>query len=305
MNAQSELGDFLRNRRAALRPEDVGLQSYGSRRRVPGLRREELALLAGVSVTHYTRLEQGQSTNASDAVLDAVARALRLTEDECSHLRDLARPARPGRGRRALPTEQAGPGVRQLIEAMTDVPAVVLDRRNDVLAWNPLGHALLAGHLDAAAAESPSKRPNLTRMLFLDERTRELYADWKEEAQTALAALRLVAGRHPDDRPLAELIGQLAMQSPEFATMWSRHPVRNCVSGTKHLLHPLVGPLELAFETMQLAETGHRMLAYSAEPGTASEAALRLLAGTSAETTQGEANAGSALPFTTMPPESR
>ncbi|MFJ6701151.1 helix-turn-helix domain-containing protein [Streptomyces sp. NPDC091272] len=278
MNTQSELGDFLRNRRATLQPEEVGLQSHGVRRRVPGLRREELALLAGVSVTHYTRLEQGQSTNVSDAVLDAIAIALRLTEDETAHLRDLARPTRT---RRPAPAraDNAGTTIRQLLAAMPDVPAVVLNRRNDVLAWNPLGHALLAAHLDADSPDRSARRPNLTRLLFLDEETRRLYPHWDDEARTALAALRLVAGRYPDDRPLAELIGQLTMKSAEFTTLWSRHPVRGCVSGTKHLQHPLVGRMELAFETMQLAGgNGQRMLAYSAEPGTASEAALRLLA---------------------------
>ncbi|MFJ8647398.1 helix-turn-helix domain-containing protein [Streptomyces sp. NPDC093546] len=284
MGTQSELGAFLRSRRARLRPEDVGLPPHGTRRRVPGLRREELALLAGVSVTHYTRLEQGQSTNASEAVLDAIARALRLSEDECAHLKDLARPARPRRAQAPRP-EHARPGLRNLLNAMGEVPAVVLDRRNDVLAWNPLGHALLAGHIDPDSPDSPTQRPNLTRMLFLDAHTRELYTEWEEEARTALAALRLTAGRHPDDRHLAELIGQLAMNSPEFSAMWSRHPVRNCTSGAKRFHHPLVGPMELEFESMHLSDaSGQRLLAYSAEPGTPSEAALRLLSAATADT---------------------
>ena len=279
MDTPSVLGDFLRSRRARLQPEDVGLQAYGARRRVPGLRREELAQLAGVSVTHYTRLEQGQSTNASDAVLDAIARALRLNADETAHLRDLARPAVPTR-QAPLRPDHARPAVTQLIAAMTDVPAVILDRRNDVLAWNPLGHALLAWHIDFSSPRSPSERPNLTRMLFLDEHTRELHTAWEEEAKTSVAALRLIAGRHPDDRRLAELIGRLAMKSDEFAAMWSRHPVRSCTSGTKVLHHPFVGALELSFESMQLADgSGQRMLAYSAPAGSASEAGLQLLAG--------------------------
>ena len=266
MDTPSVLGDFLRSRRARLQPEDVGLQAYGARRRVPGLRREELAQLAGVSVTHYTRLEQGQSTNASDAVLDAIARALRLNADETAHLRDLARPAAPARQAPLRPDHAR--------------PAVTLDRRNDVLAWNPLGHALLAWHIDFGSPQSPSERPNLTRMLFLDEHTRELHTAWEEEAKTSVAALRLIAGRHPDDRRLAELIGRLAMKSDEFAAMWSRHPVRSCTSGTKLLHHPFVGALELSFESMQLADgSGQRMLAYSAPAGSASEAGLQLLAG--------------------------
>ncbi|BAJ25919.1 MULTISPECIES: helix-turn-helix transcriptional regulator [Kitasatospora] len=280
MDTPSVLGDFLRSRRARLQPEDVGLRAYGARRRVPGLRREELAQLAGVSVTHYTRLEQGQSTNASDAVLDAIARALRLNTDETAHLRDLARPAAPARPAPLRP-DYARPAAAQLIAAMTDVPAVILDRRNDVLAWNPLGHALLAGHIDYTAPQSPSERPNLTRMLFLDEHTRELHTAWEDEAKTSVAALRLTAGRHPDDRRLAELIGQLAMKSDEFAGMWSRHPVRSCTFGTKLLHHPFVGALELSFESMQLADdSGQRMLAYSAPAGSPSQAGLQLLAGT-------------------------
>lgn len=272
----TELGDFLRTRRARLRPEQVGLASYGARR-VPGLRREELAQLAGVSVTYYTRLEQGQSQNASDDVLDAIARALRLDDDEIAHLRDLARPAR--RKRRAAPRpESARPGTTQLIAAIDGVAAVSMDRRSDVLAWNPLGHQLLAGHLPADSPQSAANRPNLVRMLFLDPHTRELYSRWDEEARRAVASLRLVAGRHPDDRHLAELIGELCMKSGEFSALWSRHPVLNCTFGVKHFAHPYVGQLELQFEVVTLTDdSAHRILMYSAEPGTPSEAALRLL----------------------------
>ncbi|WP_410537749.1 helix-turn-helix domain-containing protein [Streptomyces sp. KL2] len=277
MSASSELGDFLRNRRGDLRPEDVGLLRHTGRRRVPGLRREELAMLAGVSVTHYTRLEQGRATTASDSVLDAIARALRLTDDETAHLKDLARPAASRRAP-APRAEYASASARQLLSAMTAVPALVLDRRNDILAWNRLGHALLAGHLDAKGPDSPSARPNLTQLLFLDENFRTLYADWHEEAQLAVASLRLVAGRHPDDRRLAELVGQLVMRSPDFASRWARHPVRTCTSGVKHFRHPLVGAMELAFENLHIpGDSGQRMIAYSAEPGSPSDAALRLL----------------------------
>jgi hypothetical protein len=161
---------------------------------------------------------------------------------------------------------------------MTAVPALVLDRRNDILAWNRLGHALLAGHLDPNGPESPDARPNLTRLLFLDEHFRTLYADWNEEAQLAVASLRLVAGRHPDDRRLAELVGQLVMRSPDFASRWARHPVRTCTSGIKHFHHPVVGAMELAFENLHIpGDSGRRMIAYSAEPGSPSDAALRLL----------------------------
>ncbi|MGW1077885.1 helix-turn-helix domain-containing protein [Streptomyces sp. NPDC002537] len=277
MDIPAELGDFLRTRRARLQPEDVGLVAYGARRRVPGLRREELALLAGVSVAYYTRLEQGQSGNASDGVLDALARALRLTPDEHAHLRNLARPGRgvprPAAGRAG----SAGPGVRQLVAAMA-VPALVLDARYDVLAWNPQAHALLAGHLDPDGPGRPEERPNTQRLLFLDPHARELYPRWEEEARRAVSSLRVAAGEYPDDRALAELVGELSMRSPEFAELWARHPVRSCTSGVKEFHHPLVGRMSLSFEMMRLPDTGGQgLLALSAEPGSPSEAALGLL----------------------------
>ncbi|GJF28114.1 transcriptional regulator [Kitasatospora sp. NE20-6] len=276
MDTPTELGEFLRTRRARLLPEDVGLVSYGARR-VPGLRREELAQLAGVSSAYYTRLEQGQSSNASEAVLDAIARALRLNEDEQVHLRNLARPHRGSGRRRPERPEYARAGTRQLVAAL-DVPVVLLDRRSEVLAWNALGHALVAGHLDASAPDRPADRPNLQRLLFLDPHTRELYPLWEEEARRAVASLRITAGRHADDLRLAGLVGELLMKSPEFAELWSRHPVRNCVEGVKSFHHPLVGPMELSFETVRLAdESGHWMLMYSAEPGSPAEAGLRML----------------------------
>ncbi|GII75048.1 transcriptional regulator [Sphaerisporangium rufum] len=275
--ATGELGAFLRGRRARLTPQDAGLVSYGARR-VPGLRREELAQLAGVSMTYYTRLEQGQSANASESVIESLARALMLDDDERRHLHDLARP-RPARRRRTARPEVARPGTRRLIDAMREVPAVILGRRSEVLAWNRLGHRLLAGHLDEAAPDRPADRPNLTWMLFLDPHTRELYSRWAEEGDRAVASLRLVAGRHPDDPELTALIGELCVKSPEFAARWARHPVRRCLSGTKHLRHPELGDLELEFEVLDLAdETGHRMITYTAAPGTYSQAALQLLA---------------------------
>ncbi|MBA2808211.1 helix-turn-helix domain-containing protein [Streptomyces sp. KM273126] len=278
MDAPSQLGDFLKSRRAALRPEDVGITPNLTRRRVTGLRREELATLAGVSITHYTRLEQGRATGASDGVLEAIARTLRLTDDETAHLKDLARPTTASSRRAALRVEHAGASARQLLAAMTDVPALALDRRNDVLAWNQLGHALLAGHLAPNGPDMPAGRPNLTRMLFLDEQYRALYTNWNEEAQLAVASLRLIAGRHPDDRSLAELIGQLTMNCDEFASQWARHPVRTCTSGVKRLRHPLVGAMDLSFENLVIPGTsGQRLIAYTAEPGSPSEAALRLL----------------------------
>ncbi|MGW6740848.1 helix-turn-helix transcriptional regulator [Streptomyces sp. NPDC055025] len=277
MDTPAELGEFLRTRRARLKPEDVGLVSYGAQRRVPGLRREELAQLAGVSPAYYARLEQGQSGNASEGVLDALARALRLSDDEHTHLRNLAR---PGRARRRPPERAVcvRPGTKQLIDAMDGVPAIVLDRRSDVLAWNPLGHGLVGDHLDFAAPDRQTGRPNLQRLLFLDPHTRELYPRWEEEARRAVSSLRLMAGRCPDDRRLAELVGELLMKSPEFAALWQRHPVRNCVSGVKSFHHPLVGPMELSFETLRMPdESGQWTLMYSARRGSPAEAGLSLL----------------------------
>jgi transcriptional regulator with XRE-family HTH domain len=276
-SATGALGEFLRSRRARLSPEDAGIVSYGARR-VPGLRREELAQLAGISATYYTRLEQGQSTNASETVIDAIARALGLDDDERTHLHDLAKPARTKRRRPARP-DAARAGTVRLINAMADVPAVVMGRRSEVLAWNHLGHALLAGHYDFDASRRPADRPNLTRMLFLDPHTRELYARWDEEAARAVASLRLVAGRYREDPALADLVGELTLKSDTFAALWCKHPVHNCLSGRKRFHHPEVGDFELEFEMLHLPDdTGHRILTYTAIPGTPSDEALRLLA---------------------------
>jgi transcriptional regulator with XRE-family HTH domain len=276
MEDSATLGDFLRSRRSRLTPGEVGIMSYGARR-VPGLRREELAQLAGVSVTYYTRLEQGQSNRASESVIDALARALTLTEDERAYLHNLARPA-PEKPRRPAKPARVRRGTRQLIEAVTDIPAVVIGVRNEVLAWNTLGHLLLAGHLDVDAPDRPADRPNLIRMLFLDHHHRDLYPRWDVAAACAVASLRLMVSRHRDDRELAELIGELTMNSPEFASLWSKHPVANHASGPRHLRHPEVGELTLELETMQLSdEPDHRILMYSAPHGSPSHAALQLL----------------------------
>lgn len=276
MSNLNELGEFLRVRRAALQPEDVGLLNYGIRR-VPGLRREELAMLAGVSITYYTRLEQGLSTNASESVISSIAQALGLNTDERAHLFNLARPGKTKRRTLAKP-DKASPGTARLVRSMFTTPAVVLGRRSEVLAWNPLGHRLVAGHLDLAAPDSPSTRPNMTRMLFLDPHTRELYSRWQKEATRAVASLRLLAGMSSDDPGLAALVGELTMKSPEFATMWAKHPVENCMSGLKHMHHPEVGDLELNFEVLtQNDESGHRILMYTADPGTPAAEALQLL----------------------------
>lgn len=259
------------------------MRSHPGLRRVAGLRREELAVLAGVSVTHYTRLEQGRGDGTSEEVLTAVADALRLSDDERAHLKDLARAARTRRRTSPpRPQDRVTPAMRNLLGAMPDVPAVVLDRGNDVLAWNRVGHALLAGHLGYDDPARPADRPNLTDILFLGPQGRDLYQNWEEEAQLAVASLRLVAGRHPGDGAVSRVVGRLAVQSREFAALWARHPVRTCTEGVKHLRHPLVGTMELTFQSLTLPGSGgQRMIAYSADPGTPSEAALRLLAGLS------------------------
>jgi transcriptional regulator with XRE-family HTH domain len=274
--AGSELGEFLRSRRDALTPERAGIVSYGMRR-VPGLRREELAQLAGMSVAYYTRLEQGQSVAASDSILDTLARALQLLDDERLHLFELARP-RPSRRRRPPRPEHASPGGIQLLDAMTGVPALILGRRNDVLGWNRLGHALLAGHLPFDTPQDPARRPNVVRMLFRDPHTRELYRSWDDEAALVVASLRFVAAQYPDDRALAELVGELSMNSPEFAALWAKHTVKLCSSGTKHLHHPEVGDLDTHYEALHLPDAeGQRLLTHTAAPGSGSAHALQLL----------------------------
>lgn len=231
-------------------------------------------MLAGVSSTYYTRLEQGQNVNASDSVLEALAKALALNPAERAHLFDLSRRTTAVR---PMVQEQgcARPSARRLIDSMREVPALILGRRSDVLAWNRLGHLLVASHLPFTSPDTPDTRPNLTRMLFLDEPTRRLYTRWDEEAARAVASLRLVVGRYADDPGLTEFVQRLLADSSEFHQLWVTHPVDNCVSGMKFFNHPLVGPLELDFEALTTPdESGHRVLMYNARAGSASAAAL-------------------------------
>jgi transcriptional regulator with XRE-family HTH domain len=276
MRDGTTLGDFLRSRRDRLKPEDVDISSYGARR-VPGLRREELAQLAGVSVTYYSRLEQGQSHQASPSVIDSLADALQLSDDERVYLHTLARPAKAKPRRLARPAT-ARPSTRQLLDALGDLPAILIGTRTEVIAWNALGHLLFAGHLDADAPDRVADRPNLTRMLFLDPHHRDLYPHWETAAACAVASLRIAASHHKNDLGLAELIGDLSMNSAEFAEMWSRHPVANHTYGTRQLRHPEVGELTLELETLSLSDgSGHRILMYSAPNSSPSQAALQLL----------------------------
>ncbi|TDU05648.1 helix-turn-helix protein [Streptomyces sp. 846.5] len=279
MSKQQQLGEFLHKRRSQLQPADVGVQVFGDLRRVPGLRRDELAQLAGVSLSYYTRLEQGTSMNASTEVLDALARALHLDEVERLHLHDLASATRRGSKPRKLVPEQAGEMTKQLVHAFGDAPAVVLGRRSDVLAWNRTGHALFAGHLDPNSAAHPGQRPNTARMVFLDAHTRDLFVDWRKKARDVVGKLRLAAGQYPEDPGLAALIGELTMKSPEFAAMWSEHKVRKWDIATYQMHHPLVGPMHLTLQTLPIPqEPGQRIVVATAEADSPSEAALLLLA---------------------------
>ncbi|MFH8462986.1 helix-turn-helix domain-containing protein [Streptomyces sp. NPDC017991] len=285
MNKHGHLAEFLQARRSRLRPEDVGLRTYGERRRVPGLRREELAMLAGISAPYYTRLEQGQSRNASREVLDAVASALRLDDSERAHLHTLAStPKRRGPGARPRP-ERVTPATSALLAAVDGTPAVVIGRRSDVLAWNRPGHGLFAGHLDhdspadPGGAGDPGRRPNMARLVFLDAHTRELYVDWPAKARAVVGNLRLTAGRHPDDPLLAALIGELTMHSREFATMWADHRVLACDVADYEMRHPLVGTVTVTQQTLQSPQgDGPSLVVATADPGSPSAAALALLA---------------------------
>ncbi|WP_043667083.1 helix-turn-helix transcriptional regulator [Streptomyces xylophagus] len=280
MDKKPRLGEFLKMRRSQLRPADVGIPDFGERRRVPGLRRDELARLAGVGLSYYTRLEQGQSLNASPEVLDALARALSLDEVERAHLHDLARAARRSAVQRRPAPERAADTTRQLLAAFGDAPALVLGRRSDVLAWNRTAHALFAGHLDPEIPDRPDQRPNTARLVFLDAHTRDLYdVDWPKKARDVVGKLRLAAGQHPDDPRLAALIGELTMKSEEFASMWSEHRVRKWDLATYRMHHPLVGRMRLNLQTLNVPqEEGQRIVVATADSGTASETSLRLLA---------------------------
>ncbi|MGK4578556.1 helix-turn-helix transcriptional regulator [Kitasatospora sp. HPMI-4] len=280
MQRTSELGAFLRSRRSRLQPRDVGLNPVGARRQVPGLRREELAHLAGVSVAYYIRLEQGQSHQASDGVLDALARALRLDDIETAHLHNLAKPMRAHR-HEPLP-ERPRPQLCAMLDSFNTVPAYIVGRRTDVLAWNRPAHALLAAHLDYEAPHGSAEgRPNMTRLLFLDPHQRKLYPDWNRRAGDAVAALRRSTGAFPDDRDLLALIIQLTTLSEEFTELRAAHPIGECGSTTERYHHPLIGSLTLDEEVMHLpSDPGQSLVVLNAEPDSPSASALQLLATT-------------------------
>jgi transcriptional regulator with XRE-family HTH domain len=279
VDSRTEIRDFLTTRRARITPERAGLPVYGGHRRVAGLRREEVALLAGVSVDYYTRLERGDLSGVSDSVLDALVRALQLDEAERIHLFDLARAANTSmatataRGRRR-PAPPLRTNVQRLLDAMTMATAYVRNGRMDVLGANQLGRAVFASLFETAAAT-----PNIARFMFLDVKAQSLYRDWESLAGDTVALLRAEAGRDPYDRGLTDLIGELSTRSEVFRSWWAAHNVRLHRTGVKHLHHPVVGDLTLAYESMELtADPGLRLNAYSAEPGSRSQEGLDLLA---------------------------
>jgi transcriptional regulator with XRE-family HTH domain len=272
----AEIRDFLSTRRARITPEQAGLPVYGGNRRVKGLRREEVAMLAGVSVDYYVRMERGGLAGASESVLDALAEALRLDEAERTHLYALAREsgARGGLRKRSAPAA-VRPQVQQLLDAMTDAPAWVRNGRHDIVAMNQLARALYSPVL-----ADPRRPANTTRFVHLQpEAARQFFVDYDRIANDAAAMLRLEAGRNPHDKALIELVGELSTRSELFRRRWASHDVTFHRSGQKRLRHPVVGQLDLDFEGMELASSpGLHLNVYTAAAGTPTADALRLLA---------------------------
>lgn len=280
---RNALGEFLRARRGLVRPEDVDLPA-GGRRRVAGLRREEVAQLAGVSHDYYVRLEQGRERHPSTQVVDALARALVLDEDAVAHLHELARPT--VRRRRAPRRERVSPHLVRLMAAWPNTPAVVLGRCLTVLANNPLGRALYAGH---------TYSDDLVRLAFLDPDARDFYPEWEQVAANTVGGLRAAAGLDPDDPLLVETVGELSVKSAEFRELWARHDIRRKSHETKRLHHPLVGELNLTFEALTVnGAPGQQLIVYQAEPGSPSEEALAVLGSLAADLPAGHSDAGSA-----------
>ena len=270
--SNTELRDFLRSRRARITPEEAGLPPQPGARRVPGLRREEVAQLAGMSVDYYVRLERGRHLNVSESVLDALARALSLNDTEREHLFAVARPAR---GRRApLPPQRVRPGLYRVLDSLAGIPATVIGRRLDVLATNKMARALVTDF-----DRLPHRERNMVRYMFLNDGARELYLDWEMAARSTVAALHRYAGRYPSDPQLAELVGELSVRDTDFRRWWADHDVFQHGYGYKRLHHPVVGDLTLDYESLTVAGDPEQSLGlHTAEPGSPSEQALRLLA---------------------------
>ncbi|WP_433174454.1 helix-turn-helix transcriptional regulator [Actinoallomurus sp. CA-150999] len=264
MDKQAEVSAFLKSRRDRITPEQAGLLSYG-KRRVPGLRRGEVAMLAGVSVEYYTRLERGNLGGVSDSVLDALCKALRLDDTERDHLYTLARTANAGPARtrrRPAKKQTVRPSVLRVIEGLHDQPAYVRNNRLDILAANPLARALLHEVFEQEPA-------NPCRFVFLDPRAPRLYLDWERVARNGVGVLRVETAKNPYDRELCNLIGELSARSDAFRTMWAEQDVHVYTRGTKRFLHPVVGEMALVHETLDLpGDDGLSITVYNAEPGT-------------------------------------
>ncbi|MFF3714017.1 helix-turn-helix domain-containing protein [Streptomyces phaeochromogenes] len=267
----NELGEFLKTRRAELSPRAVGLPETGGRRRVEGLRREEVAQLAAISTEYYTRLEQGR-IQASGPVLSALAQVLRLDDDQRDYLFELAGKDQARPRRRAV--QKVQPTLQRLLDNLIDTPAIVLGRRTDILAWNSLAAALMVDYV-----EIPEKKRNHTRILFTDPAMRTLYADWEEVAHSTVAQLRMQAAKYPDDPRLAALVGELSVQDPHFRRWWGGHHVAARTMGTKTFHHPVAGELTLDWDTLAASiDAEQQLVVMTTEPGTASHDALRILA---------------------------
>jgi transcriptional regulator with XRE-family HTH domain len=277
MDGRDNIGEYLTTRRARLTPQQAGLPDFGGRRRVPGLRREEVALLAGMSAEYYKRLERGNAGGVSESVIDGISRALQLDDAEHAHLHDLVRGANadshPQRRRPARKLDLSA-SLRQTIDAMSTVPVFVQQGRLDAVATNRLGHALFSVMLDDG-------RPpvNAARFVFLDPRSQTFYRDWEATTRQIVAILRAEAGRSPYDRQLSDLVGELSTRSDLFRRLWGAHDVREHRTGVKRIHHPIVGDLDLTYQAMDLSsDRGLQMLVFSAEPGSPSHDGLQLLA---------------------------
>ncbi|WP_457101871.1 helix-turn-helix transcriptional regulator [Microbacterium sp. P5_E9] len=278
MDNRAEVREFLMSRRAKVTPDAAGFPS-GANRRVAGLRRTEVATLAGVSVEYYAKLERGAIAGASASVLDAIARALQLDDTERAHLFDLARAADgiPSSGRprrRAAKAATPRPSLQWALSAITDGVAFVRDQHQDVLATNALGRAFYAPLIGDGG-----RTPNLARFQFLDPASHDFYPDWDLFAEMCVAIMRAEAGRDPHDKGLQDLVGELSTRSDVFRRLWGAHDVRTHGAGTKRFIHPIIGEVILAYEELVItAEPGQVLMIYTAEPGSPSAERLRLLA---------------------------
>jgi len=286
MTIHDDLSEFLTSRRAKLTPDQAGIPDFGGRRRVPGLRREEVALIAGMSSEYYKRFERGNATGVSEAVIDGISRALQLDEAEHAHLYDLVRAANTGadpqRRRATLRKQQVSSGTQQTIDAMSTVPVFVQNGRLDAVATNRLGHALFSEMF--VDAHPPV---NAARFVFLDPRAQTFYQDWEGNARQIVAILRAEAGRSPYDRQLSDLVGELSTQNDLFRRLWGAHDVKEHRTGIKKIHHPVVGDLSLTFQSMDLSsDRGLQMLVFSAEPGSSSYDGLQLLSNWAASSDQ-------------------